>query len=88
MYVPDLACRCAKKAKAKGWTFFGLQFYGKDFHCSRSVVLHVLIRRFMVANLLPKSASSLLPVDMGRSKTFMLKLPNKSNTRRSVSIAL
>ena len=30
MYVPDLACRCAKKAKAKGWTFFGLQFYGKD----------------------------------------------------------
>ena len=67
VYVPDLACRCAKKAKAKGWTFFGLQFYGKDFHCCRSVVLHVLIRRFMVANLLPKSAGSLLPVDMGRS---------------------
>lgn len=88
VYVPDLACRCAKKAKAKGWTFFGLQFYGKDFHCCRSVVLHVLIRRFMIANLLPKSASSLLPVDMGRTKTFMLKLPNKSNTRRSVSIAL
>lgn len=67
VYVPDLACRCAKKAKAKGWTFFGLQFYGKNFHCCRSVVLHVLIRRFMVANLLPKSAGSLLPVDMGRS---------------------
>ncbi|KAM7448396.1 hypothetical protein ABFA07_003559 [Porites harrisoni] len=29
VYVPDLACRCAKKAKAKGWTFFGLQFYGE-----------------------------------------------------------
>ncbi|KAJ7390458.1 hypothetical protein OS493_025159 [Desmophyllum pertusum] len=29
VYVPDLACRCAKKAHEKGMTFFGLQFYGE-----------------------------------------------------------
>lgn len=28
VYVPDLACRCAKIAQEKGMTFFGLQFYG------------------------------------------------------------
>lgn len=28
-YLPDLACRCAKKAQEKGMTFFGLQFYGE-----------------------------------------------------------
>ena len=30
-YLPDLACRCAKKAQEKGMTFFGLQFYGQLF---------------------------------------------------------
>ena len=25
----SLACACAKAAKAKGWKYFGLQFYGE-----------------------------------------------------------
>ena len=29
MYLPDFVCRCAAKAKAKNYTFFGMQFYGK-----------------------------------------------------------
>ncbi|XP_031551276.1 uncharacterized protein LOC116288606 [Actinia tenebrosa] len=29
VYVPQLACRCAKKAKEEGSTYFGLQFYGE-----------------------------------------------------------
>ncbi|XP_078346505.1 uncharacterized protein LOC144631811 [Oculina patagonica] len=29
VYLPDLACRCAKKAHERGMTFFGLQFYGE-----------------------------------------------------------
>lgn len=29
VYVPDLVCRCAKKAQENGMTYFGLQFYGK-----------------------------------------------------------
>ena len=28
-YMPGLACRCAKIVKAKGWSVFGLQFYGE-----------------------------------------------------------
>lgn len=28
-YIEGFACRCAKLVKAKGWTVFGLQFYGK-----------------------------------------------------------
>merc|ERR1719230_11678 len=27
--IHDLACTCAKKAKANGWKYFGLQFYGE-----------------------------------------------------------
>ncbi|XP_031571013.1 uncharacterized protein LOC116305274 [Actinia tenebrosa] len=30
-YLKDLACRCAKAAKAKGYTHFGLQYYGECF---------------------------------------------------------
>ena len=29
VYLPALACRCAKKAKELKHTFFGIQFYGK-----------------------------------------------------------
>ncbi|EDO40033.1 predicted protein [Nematostella vectensis] len=28
-YVPEFACRCAKLAKAKGYSYFALQFYGE-----------------------------------------------------------
>ncbi|KAL9965240.1 hypothetical protein ACROYT_G029011 [Oculina patagonica] len=28
-YVEGVVCRCAKKAKAEGYTFFGLQYYGE-----------------------------------------------------------
>lgn len=28
-YFPDLICRCAEKAKAKGYNVFGIQHYGK-----------------------------------------------------------
>ena len=28
-YMPAFACRCAKIVKAKGYTVFGLQFYGR-----------------------------------------------------------
>lgn len=29
-YLPDLACRCAKATKVKGYTVFGLTNYGKN----------------------------------------------------------
>lgn len=29
-YLPDLACRCAKATKFKGYTVFGLTNYGKN----------------------------------------------------------
>ena len=28
-YLPDLVCRCAEKAKEKGWKLFGIQFWGE-----------------------------------------------------------
>lgn len=31
VYVPDFACRCAKKARELGSNFFGLQFYGECY---------------------------------------------------------
>lgn len=27
-YVKNLVCRCAERAQAKGYMFFGLQYYG------------------------------------------------------------
>ena len=30
-YLPNVACRCAKKAKEKGYNTFGLQYYGKKW---------------------------------------------------------
>ena len=32
LYIPQFVCRCAKAAKARGATFFGMQFYGKLAH--------------------------------------------------------
>lgn len=29
VYLPEFACRCAKKAQEKGATYFGLQYYGR-----------------------------------------------------------
>ena len=30
-YIEEFACRCAAKAKKRGWRVFGLQFYGIIF---------------------------------------------------------
>jgi len=43
VYVPDLACRCAKKAMENGWTFFGLQFYGEEHVLLLLVVVVVVV---------------------------------------------
>ena len=29
-YMAGFACRCAAKAKERGWSVFGLQFYGES----------------------------------------------------------
>lgn len=36
IYLPDLACRCAKATKVKGYVTFGLQNYGKHLRFGRT----------------------------------------------------
>lgn len=35
VYMPQFLCRCAKEAKEKGYTIFGVQFYGKQIKIQR-----------------------------------------------------
>lgn len=35
VYMPQFVCRCAKEAKQKGYTLFGVQFYGKQIKIQR-----------------------------------------------------
>ena len=39
-YLPDLACRCAKATKFKGYTVFGLTNYGKNDSLNRILTLN------------------------------------------------
>ena len=43
VYVPQFACRCAHTAKAKNFTYFGMQFYGK-FQLVKRVNIHLKCR--------------------------------------------
>ena len=43
VYVPQFACRCAHAAKAKNFTYFGMQFYGK-FQLVKRVNMHFKCR--------------------------------------------
>ena len=58
VYVPQFACRCAHAAKAKNFTHFGMQFYGKfqlvkrvnihfkcKLYCCKNIVLSTLFRQ-------------------------------------------
>lgn len=42
-YLPDLACRCAKATKVKGYKVFGLTHYGND---SMNILLEMRVRFF------------------------------------------
>ena len=37
-FIADFACRCAYETKARGWTVFGLQFWGKWIYCSFKIL--------------------------------------------------
>lgn len=41
-YIEGFACRCAKLVKAKGWTVFGLQFYGKSISDLNYKICHFI----------------------------------------------
>ena len=36
-YMADLVCRCSKAAKAKKYSHFGIQFYGKCIVCLQNI---------------------------------------------------
>ena len=44
VYVPQFACRCAHAAKAKHFTYFGMQFYGKFQLVKRVDIIHFKCR--------------------------------------------
>ena len=42
-YMPGFACRCAKIVKARGWTVFGLQFYGKSIFQRYIIIKYAIL---------------------------------------------